>query len=164
DPGALQACLTVADVEALVDGRRSIPPKESRTRTIEGRKKDEETPLEVPEEVKELGKKLIGKAQDAFYGGMMTSKGYGRAFIPHNRNTIVVSNHASHLDMGFVRHALGKYGEDIVSLAAQDYFFEKNGLYRAFFENFTNLVALDRKGTLRTAERQAASVIEQGKT
>ena len=48
----------------------------------------------------------------------------GRAFIPHNRNTIVVANHASHLDMGLVRHALGTYGEDIVSLAAQDYFFE----------------------------------------
>ena len=27
--------------------------------------------------------------------------------------------------MGFVRHALGTYGEDIVSLAAQDYFFER---------------------------------------
>src|SRR5262249_55228748 len=100
----------------------------------------------------------------AFYGGIMTSKVTGRAFIPQNRNTIVVSNHASHLDMGFVRHALGTYGEDIVSLAAQDYFFEGNGLRRAFFENFTNLVALDRKGTLRQAERQAAEVIEQGRT
>src|SRR5262249_45832077 len=132
--------------------------------TMGGRKKDEDTTLEVPDEVKELGKKLIGKAQDAFYGGLMTSKVTGRAFIPHNRNSIVVSNHASHLDMGFVRHALGKYGEDIVSLAAQDYFFEGNGLRRAFFENFTNLVPLDRKGSLRNAERQAAQVLEQGRT
>ena len=41
----------------------------------------------------------------------------------------------THLDMGFVRHALGTYGEDIVSLAAQDYFFDKSPLRRAFFEN-----------------------------
>jgi long-chain acyl-CoA synthetase len=173
DPAALQACLTVGDVEALVEGRRSIPPQpprlrsgetESRTKTIEGRNGEKDAPIEIPDEVRELGKRLIGKVQDAFYGGVMTSKVYGRSFIPHNRNTIVVSNHASHLDMGFVRHALGTYGEDIVSLAAQDYFFDGNGLRRAFFENFTNLVPLDRKGTLRTAERQAAQVLEGGKT
>ncbi len=164
DPAELQACATVSDVESLVEGRRSIVP--SRTKTIEGREKAKKkgAAAPLPPEVKELGKRLIGKAQDAFYGGLMTSKVYGRAHIPHNRNTLVVSNHASHLDMGFVRHALGTYGEDIVSLAAQDYFFEGNGIRRAFFENFTNLKSLDRKGTLRQAERQAAEVLEQGKT
>jgi long-chain acyl-CoA synthetase len=164
DPAQLHACHTVADVERIVEGRRSIAP--SRTKTIEGREKDADDDAlpEIPQELKDLGKKLIGKAQDAFYGGIMTPKITGRAFIPQNRNTIVVSNHASHLDMGFVRHALGTYGEDIVSLAAQDYFFEGNGLRRAFFENFTNLVPLDRKGSLRQAERQAAEVIEQGRT
>ena len=65
--------------------------------------------------------------------------------------------------MGFVRHALGKYGEDIVSLAAQDYFFE-SGIKRAFFENLTNLKAIDRKASLRQAIRQASEVIERGKT
>jgi long-chain acyl-CoA synthetase len=167
EPSDLHACLTVHDVEVLVQGRKSIVP--SRTKTIEGREKAEnkrgiELASELPEEVKDFGKRLIGKAQDAFYGSVMTSKVYGRAFIPHNRNTIVVSNHASHLDMGFVRHALGKYGEDIVSLAAQDYFFEGNGIRKVFFENFTNLRALDRKGTLRQAERQAAQVLEEGRT
>src|SRR5208282_1455017 len=61
----------------------------------------------------------------------------------------------SHLDMGFVRHALGKYGEDIVSLAAQDYFFDKSPLQRAFFENLTNL---------RASERQAAEILAEGRT
>ena len=148
-----------------MQGSKSIVP--SRTKTIEGREKGgkkADFASELPPEVKDFGKRIIGKAQDAFYGGVMTSKVHGRAFIPHNRNSIVVSNHASHLDMGFVRHALGKYGEDIVSLAAQDYFFEGNGLRRAFFENFTNLKSLDRKGTLRQAERQAAEVLEEGKT
>jgi long-chain acyl-CoA synthetase len=87
----------------------------------------------------------------------------GRAHIPHNRNVIVVANHSSHLDMGLVRHALGTYGEDIVSLAAQDYFFE-SGIKRAFFENLTNLKAIDRKASLRQAIRQASEVIEGGKT
>ena len=171
EPSELHACLSVHDVEALVQGRRSIVPApgQSRTRTIEGRDKTEpkralDLAAELPPEVKDFGKRLIGKAQDAFYGNLMASKVYGRAFIPHNRNTIVVSNHASHLDMGFVRHALGTYGEDIVSLAAQDYFFEGNGVRKAFFENFTNLRALDRKGTLRQAERQAAQVLEEGRT
>jgi long-chain acyl-CoA synthetase len=94
----------------------------------------------------------------------MSARVYGRAHIPHNRNTIVVANHSSHLDMGFVRHALGTYGEDIVSLAAQDYFFDKSPLRRAFFENLTNLRAIDRKGGLRASERQAAEILAEGKT
>ena len=36
----------------------------------------------------------------------------GRAFIPANRQTIVVSNHCSHLDMGLVKYALGPYGAE----------------------------------------------------
>ncbi len=44
--------------------------------------------------------------------------------------------------MGLVKYALGSYGEDIVSLAAQDYFFEGNRLRKAYFENLTNLVPL----------------------
>jgi long-chain acyl-CoA synthetase len=160
DPEKLQACRTVADVEALVGREKSA----SRTRTIEGRREEKDERLEIPSLLQEQGKKLIGHLQDAFYGKMMSSKITGRAFIPHNRNTIVVANHSSHLDMGFVRHALGKYGEDIVSLAAQDYFFEGNELRKAFFENFTNLKPLDRRGGLKQAERTAAEVIQSGKT
>ena len=51
--------------------------------------------------------------------------------------------------MGLVRHALGEYGADIVSLAAQDYFFG-SGAGRAFFENLTHLVP-DRSQGIRCA-------------
>ena len=78
------------------------------------------------EPVQEMGRALIGKVQDLFYGDVMKPRVFGRAHIPHNRNVIVVANHASHLDMGLVRHALGKYGEAIVSLAAHDYFFDRS--------------------------------------
>jgi long-chain acyl-CoA synthetase len=170
DPKALQSCRTVADVENLVGTERaSMRPQAiaaSRYK-IEGKtdakKKADELPA-LPEPVQEQAKKIIGKFQDVFYGSMMRSKVHGRAFIPHNRNTLVVANHQSHLDMGLVRHALGKYGEDIVTLAAQDYFFEKGTLQRGWFENFTNLKALDRKGGLRAGERQAGEILEQGKT
>ncbi|HVJ92698.1 MAG TPA: AMP-binding protein [Labilithrix sp.] len=169
EPKALQACRTVADVEKLVGTERaSLRPKQPvKSRyTIEGRveKTASDKPFALPVPVQEEGKKLIGKVQDLFYSEVMRSNVVGRAFIPHNRNTIVIANHVSHLDMGFVRHALGKYGEDVVTLAAQDYFFEKNTLQRAFFENLTNLKAVDRRGGLRASERQAGEILTSGKT
>ena len=167
DPKQLQSCRTVADVETLVGTERaSLRPQQLASRyKIEGRgaKKEDKT-LVLPEQLQDQGKKLIGKVQDFFYGEMMRSKISGRAFIPHNRNTIVVANHGSHLDMGFARHALGTYGEDIVTLAAQDYFFEKGTLQRAFFENLTNLRAVDRKSGLRASERQAGEILSKGRT
>lgn len=172
DPKQLQNCRTVADVEALVGTERaSLRPQQLASRyKIEGRggpgllKKEVDKALVLPEPVQEQGKKMIGKLQDLFYGSLMKSNVVGSSFIPHNRNAIVVANHGSHLDMGFVRHALGTWGEDIVTLAAQDYFFEKNTLSRAFFENLTNLKAVDRKGGLRASERQAGEILTQGRT
>lgn len=169
EPKELQACRTVADVEALVGTERASMRPQAITKSryqIEGRREEDEggKPLVLPEPIQERGKSIIGFFQNKFYDGVMKSNIVGRAFIPHNRNTIVIANHGSHLDMGFVRHALGTYGEDIVTLAAQDYFFEKNGLQSAFFENFTNLKAVDRKGGLRASERQAGEILGSGKT
>jgi long-chain acyl-CoA synthetase len=158
DPTALQACRTVGDVEALVGAPREAPVQKKKHVRDEGER------IVLPPMVQEAGKRFIGKLQDAFYGKLMNARVFGRAFIPHNRNTIVVANHSSHLDMGFVRHALGTYGEDIVSLAAQDYFFDKSPLRRAFFENLTNLRAIDRKSGLRASERQAAEILAEGRT
>ncbi len=161
DPEKLQTCRSVEDVERLYEASHTKFTKAARpTARIEGREKAD---FRLPPQVQEAAKGLIGKLQNAFYGQMMKPRVTGRAFIPHNRNVIVVANHVSHLDMGFVRHALGKYGEDIVSLAAQDYFFDQ-GIKRAFFENFTNLKAIDRKGGARASLRQASSIIGEGKT
>jgi long-chain acyl-CoA synthetase len=63
-----------------------------------------------------------------------------------------------------VKYALGTYGEAIVSLAAQDYFFEGNRFRKAYFENFTRLVPMPRNGTLRQGLRKAGELLEQGKT
>jgi long-chain acyl-CoA synthetase len=154
DAEALQACSTAADVDVVV-GRPAL----SRPAT----RREPEEPFVLPEPVQELGRALIGRAQSFFYDEVMKPRVYGRAHIPHNRSVIVIANHASHLDMGLVRHALGSYGEGIVSLAAQDYFFESRAK-RAFFENLTNLKAVDRKASLRQTIRQASDLLEQGKT
>jgi long-chain acyl-CoA synthetase len=159
DPQRLQACVTVGDVGELV---RSIDARPSH-REPSGAPRGVEISVVLPEPVRAAGRAFIGKLQDLFYGEVMKPRVLGRAYVPHNRNVIVVANHSSHLDMGFIRHALGKYGEDIVSLAAHDYFFG-SPVKRAFFENLTNLKPIDRKASLRQAIRQASDVIELGKT
>jgi long-chain acyl-CoA synthetase len=155
DAQRLQGCVTVADVERLALAPRAAPPKAEAAAAPRA--------VILPEPAQAAGKAIIGKLADVFYGEVMKPRVYGRVHIPYNRPAIVVANHASHLDMGFVRYALGSYGQGLVSLAAQDYFFE-SGVKRAFFENFTNLKAFDRRASLRQSIRQAGDVIEQGKT
>ena len=161
DGSRLAACETVADVERVVgEGGSGAPLGAPR---IEGAKPIA-PPIVLPQVVQDAAKRVMGTVQMGFYERVMRPTVYGRAYIPHNRNTIVASNHASHLDMGFVKYALGGYGEGLVSLAAQDYFFEGSRLRRAYFENLTNLAAFDRKGGLRQAIRQAGDILDRGKT
>jgi long-chain acyl-CoA synthetase len=161
DTDRLARCETVADVELLVVEIGGEAAHEALT--VEVEEKDEE-PIKLPKPIAEAAKSLLGKAQMGFYDRVMRPKVYGRAYIPHNRNAIVVSNHASHLDMGFVKYALGTYGEGLVSLAAQDYFFDNGKWKKAYFENLTNLAPFDRKGGLRAALRQAGDLLERGET
>lgn len=158
DTAQLGRIETVEELESLVRASAGTAPVTS----VED--DDEEEPIILPEVVRDTAKRVLTAGQMGFYGRVMSPKVYGRAYIPHNRNTIVVSNHTSHLDMGFVKYALGSYGDGLVSLAAQDYFFERDRWTRAYFENFTNLAPFDRKGGLRQALRQAGDIIEQGKT
>jgi long-chain acyl-CoA synthetase len=85
----------------------------------------------------------------------------GKAFIPHDRNFLVVANHSSHLDMGLVKIALGDEGEKLAALAAKDYFFDTTAK-RAYFENFTNLVPMERAGSVRKSLRAAVEVLRRG--
>jgi long-chain acyl-CoA synthetase len=158
DTSQLGRVETVEELEALVRTSAQM------THVVIEEDEEEEEPIKLPAAVQDVGKRVLTAAQMSFYGKVMAPKVYGRAYIPHNRNTIVVSNHTSHLDMGFVKYALGTYGDGLVSLAAQDYFFERDRLSRAYFENFTNLAPFDRKGGLRQALRQAGEIIEQSKT
>ena len=63
--------------------------------------------------------------------------------------------------MGLTKMALGEYGKDLVALAAADYFFDTK-YKRAVMENFTNLVPMERTGSLRQSLRQREVVPRSG--
>ena len=63
--------------------------------------------------------------------------------------------------MGLVKMALGDAGSNLVALAAADYFFD-NRVKRTFFGNFTNLVPMERRGSLRESLDRAARYLNQG--
>ena len=161
DAERVSSAVTVADVESFV--REAESARRLATAT-EGIEKEEATPLELPEPLREAAMAWMGRAQHGFYDRVLHTEVSGRAFIPHNRNCIIAANHSSHLDMGLVKYALGSYGQKMVSLAAQDYFFEGNRYRKAFFENLTNLAPMPRGNSLRQALRQAGDLIEQGHT
>jgi len=158
---ALSELRTVAELEAKareVAGRELAEP--SRTRQIET---DDDEEFYIPEFIRDPAKAALTVGQLSFYDRFMQVKVRGKANIPHNRHTLVVANHASHLDMGLAKYGLGSYGQDIVALAAEDYFFN-NRWARTYFENFTNMAALDRRSGLRKAIEQAGEHIGRGRT
>src|SRR5439155_21654756 len=63
--------------------------------------------------------------------------------------------------MGLVKMALDDAGQDLVALAAADYFFDTK-YKRAYMENFTNLVPMERSGSLRQSLRHARSFLDRG--
>jgi long-chain acyl-CoA synthetase len=64
--------------------------------------------------------------------------------------------------MGVIKVALGDAGTDLTSLAAADYFF-RNKYRRAFFKHFTNLVPMERSGSIRKSMDLAERVLRQGR-
>ena len=108
------------------------------------------------------GKELLGMAQMSAYENLFDVEVRGRSHIPRNNpNIVVVANHCSHLDMGLVKYALGDYGKGIRALAAADYFFGTPGR-KTYFQHFTNLVPVERSGSLREALREANRALERG--
>jgi long-chain acyl-CoA synthetase len=157
---AVSGVSTVGELEQALD----VTETGSSKKIVLDDTEEEKTTLELPEAVRSTAKSAIALLQQKFYGGLMRTRVTGRSFIPHNRNTLVVANHSSHLDMGLTKHALGSYGQDLVALAARDYFFESSELRRTVVENFTNLAPLDRGGNLRETLREVGQLIDEGKT
>jgi long-chain acyl-CoA synthetase len=145
--------LTVVDRQAAQSARR-----ESARLRLDS-EKDEE--IHIPELLKTVGNKTFELAQRALYERLLRTKYEGRSNIPYHTNFIVAANHTSHLDMGLVKMALDDAGEDLVALAAADYFFDTK-YKRAYMENFTNLVPMERSGSLRQSLRHARSFLDRG--
>jgi long-chain acyl-CoA synthetase len=156
DTDALSECDTVADVISLVGApapeKVDIPDPEPTG------------PYDVPEWLSDPMKDRMAVVQNFFNGPGLNTKIYGRANVPVNRPAIVVCNHSSHLDMGLVKYALGKYGKKLTALAAKDYFFEGNRLKVTWFTHFTNVEAIERRQGFRASLKQARAVLDRGRT
>jgi long-chain acyl-CoA synthetase len=122
-------------------------------------KKDDE--IHIPSFVKTAGTRTGDFLQRFLYDQFLKTNYEGRSNIPPHTNFIVAANHCSHLDMGLTKMALGEYGRDMVALAAADYFFDTK-YKRAVMENFTNLVPMERTGSLRQSLRHAKSFLDRG--
>jgi len=153
----------VQDIRELLSSvSRQAPSGARRDATrlrLDSDRKDEE--IQIPQFLKAIGNKTVDFAQRALYERLLRTKYEGRANIPYHSNFIVAANHVSHLDMGLVKMALDDAGEDLVALAAADYFFDTK-YKRAYMENFTNLVPMERTGSLRQSLRHARSFLDRG--
>ncbi len=147
----------VRELLTVVSRQPGLSAKQE-TRT-DDRKKDEE--IRVPSVVRTAGTKAGDFLQRFLYDQFLHTHYEGRSNIPPHTNFIVAANHASHLDMGLTKMALGEYGKDLVALAAADYFFDTK-YKRAVMENFTNLVPMERTGSLRQSLRHAKSFLDRG--
>ena len=124
-----------------------------------GRSADDD--IRVPRPLVGLGRRALRLGQRALYERLLDARVAGRAFVPPFGGYIVAANHSSHLDMGLCKHALGESGPALVALAAKDYFFD-DPVRRMYFENFTNLVPMERHGALRESLRLASEVVRDG--
>ena len=147
----------VRELMTVVSRQPSVAPKQE-TR-VDDRKKDDE--IHVPSFVKTAGNKAADFLQQFLYDQFLRTHYEGRSNIPPHTNFLVAANHASHLDMGLTKMALGEFGKDLVALAAADYFFDTK-YKRAVMENFTNLVPMERTGSLRQSLRHAKSFLDRG--
>jgi long-chain acyl-CoA synthetase len=158
---------TVADVERLIArlGARTRSDKPRRDRIAREKaaedKKAADDDIAVPGPLVSLGRRALRGGMKALYRNVLDTSVYGAAQVPPFGGYIVCANHASHLDTGLIKYALGEQGEALVALAAKDYFFE-DPVRRMYFENFTNLVPMERHGSLRESLRLAGEVIRDG--
>lgn len=159
DAQAIEQVRTIGELEHLVR------PKSARSSATIERDEEQipEKDWDIPTWVKTPVRAALTKVQRGSYDALYKTKVRGRANIPQNRACIVVANHASHLDLGLVKYALGDYGKDLVSLGAEDYFF-KDRWRRLYFENFTNVAPIDRKNGLRKTLSQAEEHLRAGRT
>jgi len=166
DPTELQGLETVADVEKLVaragaKAKQEKPKRDRLRREKEAEEAKADDEIDVPKPLVALGRRALRGGMRALYERVLETDIYGKNNVPPFGGYIVAANHASHLDTGLVKYALGEQGDALVALAAKDYFFE-DPVRRMYFENFTNLVPMERHGSLRESLRLAGEVIRDG--
>jgi long-chain acyl-CoA synthetase len=123
--------------------------------------KDQEE-IFIPSIVRRVGNALVDMAQDTLYSTVLATSIEGQDNVPPHVNFIVAPNHTSHLDTGLVKRALGKdAAEQTVAVAAADYWFDTK-YKRAYMNNFTTLVPIERTGSLRQSLRHVTQILDDG--
>jgi long-chain acyl-CoA synthetase len=126
------------------------------------REDDKTDEIFIPSIVRQVGNQLIDFAQDKLYDNVLKTKIEGETNVPVHTNFIVAPNHASHIDTGLVKKALGKEtAEQTVAVAAADYWFDTR-YKRAYMNNFTTLIPIERTGSLRQSLRHVTEILKQG--
>ncbi|MER3431145.1 MAG: AMP-dependent synthetase [Blastocatellia bacterium] len=128
---------------------------------VEERKREEEE-IYIPSLVRRVGNAIVDFAQERLYEDILDTTIEGRSNIPYHVNFIIAPNHASHLDTGLVKKALGKeIADQTVAVAAADYWFDTK-YKRAYMNNFTTLVPIERTGSLRQSLRHVTRILNEG--
>ena len=127
---------------------------------VEAKKDDDE--IIIPGIVRRIGNSIVDFAQDTLYEGVLDTRIEGESNVPQHVNFIVAPNHTSHIDTGLVKKALGKdMAEQTVAVAAADYWFDTK-YKRAYMNNFTTLVPIERTGSLRQSLRHVTQILNDG--
>jgi long-chain acyl-CoA synthetase len=124
-------------------------------------RKDEED-IYIPSLVRRIGSAVVDLAQETLYSNVLDTTIEGEGNVPLHTNFIVAPNHESHIDTGLVKRALGKdVAEQTVAVAAADYWFDTK-YKRAYMNNFTTLVPIERTGSLRQSLRHVTRILHEG--
>ena len=127
---------------------------------VETKKEQEE--IYIPSIVQRAGNAVVNLATDALYDSVLETHIEGESNVPQHVNFIVAPNHTSHLDTGLVKKSLGKdVAEQTVAVAAADYWFDTK-YKRAYMNNFTTLVPIERTGSLRQSIRHVTQILNDG--
>ena len=156
-PDELDEVQTVREILALV---QRVDKSKQIADAPKVEEKDDE--LYVPSLLKTVGNRIVNFAQKTLYENILETNIEGRSNVPPHTNFIVSSNHSSHLDMGLVKFALGEgQAEQTVAVAAADYWFDTK-YKRAYMNNFTTLVPIERTGSLRQSLRHVTEILKEG--
>ena len=124
-------------------------------------KKDDED-IVIPSIVRRAGNAVVSFAQNTLYEGVLDTRIEGESNVPQHVNFIVAPNHTSHIDTGLVKKALGPgVADQTVAVAAADYWFDTK-YKRAYMNNFTTLVPIERTGSLRQSLRHVTRILNEG--
>lgn len=166
----VRALQTVGELQALADAAfaQLVPtraPAPAPTATGAARvpgHRDAAKSLTLPAPVVRVGRRMLDAGMHTLFARYLTTDVQNAIAQLPLEGFIVAANHASHLDAGLVKHALGSAGPRLAALAAKDYFFA-DPLRRLYFENFTNLVPMERHGSLRDSLRISGEVLASGR-